>query len=672
MINFLFQNIGSISTKWDSARLAEKYHIQKVKLGEGSFGTVWRAIDRKTNVAVALKSVEKDKMKKRGVQPEDMAREINMLYKSRGCQYCEGGDFGDKLRERRDALEEYEACHYMRMILLAIEFLHDKTILHRDIKPDNFMLSDHTLGAKLKLSDFGLAIQLPARDAVLKDKCGTPAFMSPEQHELPRSRGYSFPADLFAAGTCLWCVLHGGDHPFMIGNSLDLPGLLRGQPQFRGNTSFWASSKWSDGAQRLCDQLTARESSTRPSVKKALQDSWFDTWDKKIKENIISNSRKISTGNPSKNSPPGSSSQTSGGLYHQNEHQVGGSSSSQLYSHSQSNSRNGSKQVANYAGKNASASDLSNGQNLGGGAGGGAAVNYTSGAGAGAVASSPAMSNTEARAIRDKNRELQAKIEEIEQKEALEKARLAEQIRQLEAQVESGQARASGMGDPATGGGGLFGSNDAVDLGAQEKQQARSSGFGLFPNFFNQMFENRASGGLFSNAGPDGAAANAGAGKSLSAAGADENKGGAAAADLSTGVTGQSLSGRDKYSAGTMLVDGARVCYSSASHNAWFVGTVTGYNADDGTYNLDMKQRAPAERIAPPFARDLATAHPWPAGVLVNYWSDSTQTVVSAVVQDFNADDLTYDLDVRKRAAAWKIRIRNPVAGDSDEATQSL
>ena len=73
-------------------------------------------------------------MRKKGVQADDMKREINMLYEARGCknitelrdtfedgkthylalEYCEGGDFGDKLRERKTTLEEYEACNWMK------------------------------------------------------------------------------------------------------------------------------------------------------------------------------------------------------------------------------------------------------------------------------------------------------------------------------------------------------------------------------------------------------------------------------------------------------------------------------------------------------------------------------------------------------------------------------
>merc|ERR550525_942597 len=98
----------------------------------------------------------------------------------------------------------------MNYILSAIAFLHRKGICHRDVKPDNFMVAKGTL----KLADFGLATFVPP-GKLLKDKCGTPAFMAPEIHSLPkRSPGYGFPVDVWAAGVTMYMILHQGQHPF--------------------------------------------------------------------------------------------------------------------------------------------------------------------------------------------------------------------------------------------------------------------------------------------------------------------------------------------------------------------------------------------------------------------------------------------------------------------------
>merc|ERR1719221_2604982 len=116
--------------------------------------------------------------------------------------------------------------------------MHVKSICHRDVKPDNFMVSS---SSTLKLSDFGLAVCLPA-GKWLVDKCGTPAFMSPEQHALPKhSRGYSLAVDMWAAGVSMYMLMCEGRHPFFDGSGkLDVKRLDEGKLSFSsGSNGFF-------------------------------------------------------------------------------------------------------------------------------------------------------------------------------------------------------------------------------------------------------------------------------------------------------------------------------------------------------------------------------------------------------------------------------------------------
>jgi serine/threonine protein kinase len=274
-------------------KLEDQYFLQKVKLGEGSFGTVWRAVDRQTKDVVAIKQLEKAAMPRRGVRQQDIENEISVMRAVRhenitrllnfyeddkhiylALEYCDGGDFGDKVKERGLSLQEHEAADWMRQIILAINALHAKTICHRDIKPENFMVHGETL----KLSDFGLARSLPSQ-VVLSEKCGTPAFMSPEQHKLPRySRGYTNLCDIWAAGVTMYMVFFGGRHPFLNQTQqLDENKLLRGALDFDVNQGFFGlgkESRFSDQARLLCRRMVEPDTTRRPTIEEVLSDPW--------------------------------------------------------------------------------------------------------------------------------------------------------------------------------------------------------------------------------------------------------------------------------------------------------------------------------------------------------------------------------------------------------------
>lgn len=92
-------------------------------------------------------------------------------------------------------------------MLHGLGYVHAHLIIHRDIKPDNVLLSRENA---LKISDFGLSTSVPSAAHRITSICGTPKYQAPE---IIRKTGYSFPVDIWAVG-CIYYRLHYGVAPF--------------------------------------------------------------------------------------------------------------------------------------------------------------------------------------------------------------------------------------------------------------------------------------------------------------------------------------------------------------------------------------------------------------------------------------------------------------------------
>lgn len=112
--------------------------------------------------------------------------------------HCSNGDLAQLFKQRRDRLlpplDEAVSVHYLMSIALALQYLHDRKVIHRDVKPSNiFLASDWTV----QLGDFGVSRQLSDTSSLASTCVGTPLYMSPE---LLQSNRHSTKTDLWALG----------------------------------------------------------------------------------------------------------------------------------------------------------------------------------------------------------------------------------------------------------------------------------------------------------------------------------------------------------------------------------------------------------------------------------------------------------------------------------------
>ncbi len=198
--------------------LAARYRIVG-RLGKGGMGEVYRADDLKLGQAVALKFLPEGfardpKWLRRFTDEVRIARDVahpNVcrtydIVEADGehfitMEFVDGEDLSSLLR-RIGRLPQDKAIEIARQLCAGLAAAHDKSVLHRDLKPPNVMLDGR---GRVRITDFGIAAlaeEMHGKDA----RSGTPAYMAPEQLA---GEGASVRSDIYSLGLVLYEVFTG-------------------------------------------------------------------------------------------------------------------------------------------------------------------------------------------------------------------------------------------------------------------------------------------------------------------------------------------------------------------------------------------------------------------------------------------------------------------------------
>ncbi|KAH9317487.1 hypothetical protein KI387_019256, partial [Taxus chinensis] len=119
-------------------------------------------------------------------------------------EYCTGGDLAAYIQHHRRSSEAV-ARHFMRQLAAGLQVLHENNLIHRDLKPQNLLLSTNDRNAVLKIADFGFARSLQPQ-GLAETLCGSPLYMAPEIMQFQK---YNAKADLWSVGAILFQLMTG-------------------------------------------------------------------------------------------------------------------------------------------------------------------------------------------------------------------------------------------------------------------------------------------------------------------------------------------------------------------------------------------------------------------------------------------------------------------------------
>lgn len=255
----------------------------KTKIRKGSFATVWECQHKESGEFFAVKIIKREGLK--ASDDEAVMNEVAVVqsldhphimhfvnffeepdYFFLVMELMAGGDVFDWIVERTH-YTELDARDLIKILLKAVEYMHSRGVAHRDLKPQNLLLTSKEDNAHIKLCDFGFSRRVHTPQSLII-RCGTPTYVSPE---ILKNVPHDQSTDMWSIGVILYVLLVGYP-PFMEDSQTELFRKIRA-----GDYDF-PEENWkhvSDEAKDLIRKLLIVDPLERLTAGGALRQPWI-------------------------------------------------------------------------------------------------------------------------------------------------------------------------------------------------------------------------------------------------------------------------------------------------------------------------------------------------------------------------------------------------------------
>ena len=278
------QFVQNIKKSIGYVKFSDIYEIKQV-IGKGKFGVVNLGIHKKSGKQVAIKIMNKSSIKT--IEDKELVRiEIDVLklchhpnivrlldhlenneYIFIVMEYIEGGTLRQYFKKKKFNFSERQASNIMYQIVSGIKYLHQYGIAHRDLKPDNIMITQQNDFGIIKIMDFGLSKILSPKEKMV-DGYGSLSYVAPEV--LLRTP-YNKEVDIWSMGVILFYMLS-GHLPFRGSKEEDVANkIVFNSPEF--DDDDWETR--SKAVRDLIESCLEKKVENRITIDDFINHPWF-------------------------------------------------------------------------------------------------------------------------------------------------------------------------------------------------------------------------------------------------------------------------------------------------------------------------------------------------------------------------------------------------------------
>lgn len=269
-------------------------YVSDMKLGEGSYGAVYRVKHKDLKVYRAMKKITGSGNIKDKSKLDEITNEIELLksmdhpnivkifefYNTKEgffliTEYCAGGELFDKI-VKAGTFDEGQAAYIMYQLLSAVFYCHNLNIIHRDLKPENILVESEEKNnyLNIKVIDFGTA-KLFDKNKSESKVIGSAYYIAPEV----LNGKYNEKCDIWSSGVILYILLT-GKPPFNGSDDEIVEKIKKGKYDLKSNPWPNISAEAKDLIKQMLDMNTL----SRISAQKALTHKWFKKF--KMRERV--------------------------------------------------------------------------------------------------------------------------------------------------------------------------------------------------------------------------------------------------------------------------------------------------------------------------------------------------------------------------------------------------